>query len=180
MSDVGINPSTLPASAMNSATSAFDAFTDRTDYSLVVVTTITAEGERSGCLAGFVTQCSIEPPRLLVCISKVNHTFGVAQHPRLLAVHLLGERQSDLASLFGEQTGDRVDKFSQVGWHPGPDGVPLLNDCAAWLVVDVLDRFDVGDHQALLTAPRDGGTGNQSGLMTIRNAPPLDAGHPAD
>ena len=165
---------------MSSAATAFDAFTDRTDYPLVVVTTIAADGERAGCLAGFVTQCSIEPPRLLVCISKANHTFGVAQRARLFAVHLLGEHQVELASRFGEQTGDRVDKFSQVGWHPGPEGVPLLDDCAAWLVLNLLDRFEVGDHQGLLASPQDGGTGSQSGLMTIRNAPPFDAGHPAD
>lgn len=164
----------------NPATSAFDAFTDRTDYPLVVLTTIAAEGERSGCLAGFVTQCSIDPPRLLVCISRTNHTFGVAQRARLFAVHLLGDHQVEVASLFGEQTGDHVDKFSRVRWHPGPEGVPLLDECAAWLVVMSLERFEVGDHQALLTSPRDGGTGTQAGLMTVRTAPSFDAGHPAD
>jgi flavin reductase (DIM6/NTAB) family NADH-FMN oxidoreductase RutF len=146
----------------------------------VVVTTIDEEGERAGCLAGFVTQCSIEPPRLLVCVSKVNHTFSIAQRARLFGVHLLGDQQSDLASLFGEQTGDRVDKFSRARWHAGHGGVPLLDDCAAWLVVKLVDRFDVGDHQALLTEPEDGGSGTESGLMTFRTAPALDAGHPAD
>lgn len=165
---------------MSSAAQAFDAFADRTDYPLVVVTTVATDGERSGCLAGFTTQCSIEPVRLLVCISKANHTFKVAQRARLFAVHLLGDRQSELASLFGEQTGDHVDKFSQVQWHPGPEGVPLLDECAAWSVLTLIDRFDVGDHQALLTSPQDGGSGSQSGLMTFRTAPPLDAGHPAD
>ena len=34
--------------------------------------------ERSGCLVGFHTQCSIAPSRWIVCISKKNHTYGIA------------------------------------------------------------------------------------------------------
>jgi flavin reductase (DIM6/NTAB) family NADH-FMN oxidoreductase RutF len=59
----------------------------------------------SGCLAGFVTQCSISPPNFLVCISKVNHTLVVAQHSSGMGLHLLGADQVDLARLFGEETG---------------------------------------------------------------------------
>lgn len=165
---------------MSTPPNAIDAFADRADYPLVVLTTINPSGERSGCLAGFITQCSVVPPRLLVCISKANHTFGVVRTAHLVPLHLLGERQGGLASRFGEQTGDRVDKFADIRWRPGPDGIPLLGDCAAWLVVELLDRFDVGDHQALLTAPTVGGPGAQSGLLTLRAAPPLKAAHPAE
>jgi len=165
-----VSPSTDPV----------DVFTGKMDYPLVVITTISEDGERSGCLAGFVTQCSIDPPRFLVCVSRVNHTFDTTRRARLLALHVLGADQVDMASHFGEQTGDSVDKFVDVGWHPGLDGVPVLDDCAAWLIVEILDRFDVGDHQALLTGPREGGVGNRSGLLTVQTAPALDAGHPVD
>ena len=164
---------------MTSEADAIGAFTETTDYPLLVITTIADGDDRSGCLAGFVTQCSIDPPRFLVCISRANHTFNVAQRARYLVLHLLGERQADLASRFGERTGDKVDKFADVRWHPGPEGVPVLDECAAWVLVEIVARFDVGDHQAMLTAPLDGGAGNQSGLLTYCNAPPLDAGHPA-
>ena len=158
---------------------AIDAFTERTDYPLLVITTVDDRGERSGCLAGFVTQCSIDPPLLLVCISRVNRTFDVARRAQLLVLHLLGDQQVDLASRFGEQTGDSVDKFADVRCHSGPKGVPVLDECAAWVVTEILDRFNVGDHQAVLTAPLEGGAGHQSGLMTLRNAPTFKAGHPA-
>ena len=41
-------------------------FFDRVDYPLYVVTVRSPDGEMSGCLAGFVTQCSIDPPNFLV------------------------------------------------------------------------------------------------------------------
>jgi len=157
---------------------AADAYTERVEYPLAVVTTTADDGTRSGCLVGFLTQCSIEPPRFLVCISKVNHTFEVLDRAEVVALHLLGADQDDTASLFGETTGDRVDKFDHVAWHQGPRGVPVLDDCAAWLALAVVDRIDVGDHVAVVTRPIGGGPGTGGGLLTSASAPPLAAGHP--
>ena len=159
---------------------AADAFVDRTVYPLVVVTTVAADGERSGCLAGFLTQCSIDPVRFLVCISRANRTFEVVTRASVLALHLLGEDQDSEASLFGEETGDRTDKFARTRWHPGTLGVPVLDECAAWLVVGIVRRVDVGDHLGLVAYPIDGGPGTHGGVLSNRNAPPLEAGHPAD
>jgi flavin reductase (DIM6/NTAB) family NADH-FMN oxidoreductase RutF len=41
---------------------AFDEIADTIDYPMWIVTAA-ARGERSGCLVGFATQCSIEPVR---------------------------------------------------------------------------------------------------------------------
>ena len=154
--------------------------TDRVDYSLYVVTSIDVAGERSGCLAGFVTQCSIKPTRFIVCISSVNHTFDVVRKAHAVGLHLLGADQSDLASLFGEATGDAVEKFACSAWKPGETGVPILADCAAWIEGRIDDRFEAGDHQALLVTPVAGGAGTPPGSLTFQTAPRFEPGHPAD
>jgi flavin reductase (DIM6/NTAB) family NADH-FMN oxidoreductase RutF len=154
------------------------AFGERVEFSLFVVTTGNHAGEMSGCLAGFVTQCSIGPPRFLVCISKVNHTYFVAERSETLVLHLLGTDQIDLASLFGERTGDVVAKFERCRWHLGSLGAPVLDDCAAWVEGTIIERLGVGDHQALLMRPVDGGAGGHEGILTIRGAPSFQAGHP--
>ena len=48
------------------------------------------------------------------------------------------------------------------------------------MVVEIRDRFGVGDHEGQFTAPFDGGAGNPLGLPTIRTAPPFETSHPAD
>jgi flavin reductase (DIM6/NTAB) family NADH-FMN oxidoreductase RutF len=154
------------------------AVREHVEFSLYVVTTGNQAGEVSGCLAGFVTQCSIGPPRFLVCISKVNHTYFVAERSESLVLHLLGADQIELASLFGEQTGDVVAKLEQCRWHPGSLGAPVLEDCAAWVEGTIMERFAVGDHQALLIRPVDGGAGRYNGVLTIRGAPSFQPGHP--
>jgi flavin reductase (DIM6/NTAB) family NADH-FMN oxidoreductase RutF len=155
------------------------AFFDLIDYPYYVVTVRSPEAEMSGCLAGFVTQCSIDPPNFLVCISKVNHTLGVAERAQGMGLHLLGQDQVDLARLFGEETGDLVDKFDSVDWRLGPTGAPLLVDAAVSLEGQVLGHFSVGDHEAFLMRGVRAVAGEQRGLLTFRGAPPLHPGHPA-
>lgn len=155
------------------------AMVGRLDYPMFVVTAADADGP-SGCLAGFVTQCSIHPPRFLVCVSEKNHTAPVAERSAALGLHLLGADQHDLASVFGELTGDRTDKFSGVTWHPGVTGAPILEECAAWVEGRVLGRHDLGDHVGHLVEPVDGGAGDHPGELTFSQVRDLEPGHPAD
>ena len=68
------------------------------DYPMLIVTTVDQE-ERAGCLVGFSTQCSIGPPRYLVCLSDKNRTTRVAARAVALAVHFVPEAARDLAEL---------------------------------------------------------------------------------
>lgn len=139
---------------MSDVSSAIDQVVSRLDYPVFVVTTVDRTGaERAGCLVGFLTQCSIDPVRFLVCLSVRNHTYRLARRADLLAVHLIGEDQRELAELFGGTTGDELDKFRRCAWSPGPGGVPVLDDASGWFVGEILDRVELGDHVGFLVSP---------------------------
>jgi flavin reductase (DIM6/NTAB) family NADH-FMN oxidoreductase RutF len=154
-----------------------EAIVNAADYPLYVVTAF-ATDERSGCLAGFVTQSSIQPVRFIVCVSKVNHTYGIAERSEGLALHLLGSDQREVASLFGEKTGDMVDKFERVQWIGGLTGVPILSECAAWVEGRVIDRMNGGDHEAFLIDVVAGGAGTHPGGFMFSDATDFEPGHP--
>lgn len=156
-----------------------DAFMDRLNPEMCVVTAA-AGGERSGCLVGFSAQCSIQPARYAVWLSKANHTYRVARAADRLAVHLLTRDQHDLAALFGGESGDSVDKFAGVRWREDGDAV-VLEDAAAWLVGTVRDRLDSGDHVCFVVEPeRWGGRDTDAPLLRLRDALDIEPGHPAD
>lgn len=159
-------------------TGTFHDLTGDLEHSMLVVT---AGGDRgpAGCLVGFATQCSIDPPRFAVCLSKANHTFTAAAATDVLAVHALGAGQLDLARLFGEETGDRVDKFSRCRWRRGPGGAPVLEDCPSWFAGRVLQRVDVGDHVALVLEPLAAARGASGPPLLFSAVKGLDAGHRA-
>lgn len=155
-----------------------DAFVKPLDYPMYVVTAA-GGGERDGCLVGFATQCGIDPPRFLICLSTVNRTYRIAAAARTLAVHVLGAGQHDLAALFGGQTGDEVDKLASCDWAPGPDGVPLLADCPHRMIGAVLDRFDLGDHHGFLLEPVETSAALAGRPLMFADVRDLEAGHPA-
>lgn len=161
---------------------AFDRFVTAVDYPVYVVTAAAGD-ERAGCLVGFATQCSIDPPRFLVCLSVANHTFRVAQRTDVLVVHLLAGDDRVNTELFAGETGDEIDKFARCRWEPGPAGTPVLTDAVAWFAGRVLERIDLGDHVGHLLEPRpDAGrppTSDGADVLTFHDARVVEPGHPA-
>lgn len=151
----------------------------RLDYPMFAVTTVADDdGERSGCLVGFATQCSIHPPRWAVWLSVVNHTYRVAQRASHLAVHALSsERNRKLAELFGGESGDEVDKFARCSWSEGPGGVPLLDGVAGWFAGSIAGTFPpTGDHAGFLVEPIaawvDDGVRPDLGYQSVKHVEP--------
>ncbi|MEU2060432.1 flavin reductase family protein [Streptomyces sp. NPDC013455] len=144
------------------------------------VVTAVAGGERAGCLVGFASQCSIQPPRFAVWLSKANRTYRVARNARCLAVHLLTRDQRGLAEHFGGETGDEVDKFAPLDWWEGHGGTAVLADTAAWCVGTVLHRIDGGDHVGFVLDLVEWGPGRDGPLLRLPDATAIEAGHPVD
>jgi beta-glucosidase-like glycosyl hydrolase len=76
------------------------------DYPMLIVT-VSDGRRRAGCLIGFASQCSIDPPLHRVWLSKNNYTYTVANGCHRLAVHVLTPQNRSLAELFGTVTGSR-------------------------------------------------------------------------
>jgi flavin reductase (DIM6/NTAB) family NADH-FMN oxidoreductase RutF len=150
------------------------------DPPMIVVTTVAGD-ERAGCLVGFHAQCSIEPGRYVVWLSKANHTGRVGLRAPMFGVHFLDRRQRALAELFGSHSSDELDKFTRCGWSAGPDGVPLLDDCPnrfAGRRVAVLDEGS--DHLCVVVEPVDVATDGRLDPMHLSDVQDLDPGHGAE
>jgi flavin reductase (DIM6/NTAB) family NADH-FMN oxidoreductase RutF len=157
---------------------AFDALVADLDAPMLIVTT-RAGVEIAGCLVGFSTQSSIHPRRFIACVSKRNHTYRIALHARALGVHVVPADAMALAEVFGGETADEVDKFAQVAWHDGPEGVPRVEACRDWFVGLILDRLDVGDHCAFLLEPVAASHEGHTEAMRLHQAHHIAPGHPA-
>jgi flavin reductase (DIM6/NTAB) family NADH-FMN oxidoreductase RutF len=158
----------------------FEAVMGELDSPMFLVTCHPPGRDPAGCLVGFASQCSIDPPRFLACISRANQTADAARASTVLAVHLLPRSAEPLAGLFGGQTGDETDKFSRCAWHPGPKGAPILDECPNWFVGNVCDRLDLGDHVGLVLEPVAAAhRPDHDALGLIRAAETIEPGHPA-
>lgn len=157
----------------------FNALVGDLDYPMFVATTRSRGGERAGCLVGFATQCSIDPPRFLVCLSRANRTCRVALEAPEVGVHFVPSSAEELVELFGGLTGDEVDKFSLCEWREARGGVPILTECDNWFVGAVLERHDLGDHVGFMLAPVEVQMLVPQAEFTFHRARRIDPGHEA-
>jgi flavin reductase (DIM6/NTAB) family NADH-FMN oxidoreductase RutF len=160
------------------ATGIFNELMGSLDYPMLIVTAASA-GERAGCLVGFATQCSIDPPRFLVCLSEKNRTFALARGGGALAVHLPPADARELVELFGSETGDQIDKFARCAWHAGPRELPLLDECPRWFAGEIVDERPLGDHTAFVLEPFAAENAGRADAFGFQRAKHLEPGHEA-
>ena len=149
------------------------------DYPMFIVTAAAGD-RRAGCLVGFCTQCSIDPARFVVFLSDKNYTYRVAKQAEGLGVHLVPSDQIELARLFGEETGDELDKFDRCRWSVGPLGVPLLDDCGDRFVGRIVEHIGTegGDHLGFVLEPLEVDAAGRT-FLPFSRAKELQPGHEA-
>ncbi|HEX8074067.1 MAG TPA: flavin reductase family protein [Thermoleophilaceae bacterium] len=161
------------------AARAFESLVGSLDYPMFIATTRGA-GERAGCLVGFATQCSIDPPRFLVCVSDKNRTYRVIESgAEAMVVHVAPRDAHDLVELFGGDTGDEEDKFEHCEWRDGPEGVPVLSACPSWFAGWLVDRVRLGDHVGYVLEPFDGAADPDLRPYPFARAKRIEPGHEA-
>ena len=159
---------------------AFESIAGRIDYPIYVVTALAGD-ERDGCLVGFTTQCSIHPPRFLVCMSDKNRTTRLLDGgpADAMVVHLVPEEAGHIVELFGGETGDDTDKFSRCEWSPGPEGIPVLADCPSWFAGRIVERLPLGDHIGHVLEPFAGEDASGGDWFPFSRAQEIEPGHEA-
>lgn len=156
---------------------AFDRIVSSLDYPMFVVSAASGD-DADACLVGFTSQCSIDPPRFAVFLSKANHTYDVALGAEVLVVHRLRADQFEIAEHFGGTSAyDDPHKLSGCSWTPGPGGSPVIDGCD-WFAGRVLQRLDAGDHVMFHLEPIDGNA-RETEQLGSQEALEIDAGRPA-
>lgn len=107
---------------------------------ITVVTTV-VDGEVRGMTANAFVSVSLEPPLVLVSVANKAHMHGYLQQSRRYGVSVLTANQEAYSQHFaGFGAADFQPEFVEV------NGVPLLAESLAHLIVNVTDAHPAGDH----------------------------------
>lgn len=114
---------------------------------VTVVTCLDSGGRPLGLTVNSFTSVSLDPPLLLVCISKqARCASALAQAPHF-AVNVLQTGQQPASIRFAARDEDR---FGATPWSTGETGAPLLMDSLAVFECQRHASYDGGDHDILL------------------------------
>ena len=113
------------------------------------LTVITAahRNERGGQIAVGTFTASIVPdrPRVLAEIQKRNHTHQLIEASGMFAIHLIAREQWQWVRHWGFHSQAETDKFKDIPWQEGPQGLPILDGVLGWLACKVTTKMNGGD-----------------------------------
>jgi flavin reductase len=90
---------------------------------------------------------SLDPPLVLVCVSKTSRFHAAISGSRRWAVSLLRDDQEPIARHFSNKGRDLLTQFDTVPHKPAPVcGAPLIVGAHSWLECDTYATYDGGDH----------------------------------
>ena len=106
--------------------------------------------ESTAMTAAWVTQASERPPCVAVAVRDDRYTRDLVLESGTFSLSVLREDQVDVASHFGDTSGEYHDKLHGVPYGLTPGGSPFLLDCLAYLDCKVLDTVRAGDHTVIV------------------------------
>jgi len=114
---------------------------------VTIVTTVDQKGSPKGFTANSFTSVSLEPPLLLVCISKASFSLNTFKKSKSFAINILSEDQRELSGLFASK---EEEKFKLAKWSAGPENLPLFENSIAHFICERQKLVDAGDHVILI------------------------------
>ncbi len=134
----------------------------------VHVVTLKTPSRINAYSAGWVVRVSEVPVMVQVAVWDQNYSFELAQECDHFVVQILEEGQEHVARHFGRNSGRDMDKLAGFHTHEGTSGVPILDDCLAYLECEVEFRRQFGDHMVLVGKVVNSAT-NRPGKALIYN-----------
>ena len=97
-------------------------------------------------LANWLSQCSFDPPLLMVSIQHDSHTLKLIRASGLFAVHVLASGQRELAGRLGKSSRSQPNKLRNLRWNVSPvTGCPILEDTLGYVECRVTGQLPAGD-----------------------------------
>ena len=129
------------------------------------VTVVTAPGDEvaAGATANAVASLSLDPPLMLVCLDHRSRTLGAVRRAGRFAVNVLSSEGEAHARTFA-RPAPHAEKWQGV---PSEErgGVPILQEAMVWVVCELRDLLDGGDHMIVTGFVEELGTRDGTPLL---------------
>ncbi len=112
-----------------------------------VVTTIGDEGRPVGMTINSFSSVSLDPPLVLWSIGLETPSRSAFQSHGAFAVNIMGAETKDLTMGFARPSDD---KFANVNWSKGHNGVPVLADALVSFECTMEQQVLAGDHEIFI------------------------------
>lgn len=113
---------------------------------VTVVTAMDGETPRGLAVNAF-SSISLDPATVMVCVQRTSSTHDCLFRADHLAINILSTDQLDVVNTFATKSDD---KFSDLEWHSGPCGSPLIARSSARMEVEIRERLQASTHTVFI------------------------------
>lgn len=132
---------------------------------VTVLTTRHGDGRPIGMTASSVASVSLEPPLLLVSVSRDHEMHAALLAAPHFVLNVLAADQEALSRRFA---ADHPDRFSGVGYRENRAGVPVLDGVLAHIDCEKQQAIPGGDHTVFFGLVTGGSVSARSPLLYYR------------
>ncbi|HEV8484800.1 MAG TPA: flavin reductase family protein, partial [Blastocatellia bacterium] len=99
-----------------------------------------------GVTANAFTSVSLEPPLVLVCVSKGGRFATLVENAGTFCINILADYACDLSDRFARKRDAGEVMFADCTSGQTPAGAPILTDAVAYLDCEIAATYPGGDH----------------------------------
>jgi len=132
---------------------------------VTAVTTKDANGKLLGITVSAFCSVSLSPPMVLICIEKTAGCHYAFEESNVFVVNILREGEAETSELFASVIDN---KFEEIDYSLGIDGVPILTNALATLECRVKFSYHGGDHSIFVGEVENISVDDGSPLMYFR------------
>ena len=158
-------PQPAPADGHKIPVDGLDAFKRtfrRHAAGVAVVTALMPDGSPAGFTATSLASLSAVPPLATFNMAQVSSTWPAMTIGNHVVIHTLGPRSRHQAE---RMAADHSVRFVGEHWHPGPYGVPVLDDVTAWMVGTIVEVHPVHHSAVIVVQIDDGSLGDEDDAL---------------
>jgi flavin reductase (DIM6/NTAB) family NADH-FMN oxidoreductase RutF len=126
-------------------------------YGLFVLTAESPSGKIAGATVNWVTQCSFEPPLVVVGVKVESTIHEVIEEANAFALNILGKDQQPVANLFAKHVERDGETIGGAPFRSGKTGSPILENTPAFLDCRLVQVVSGGDHSLFVGEVVDAG-----------------------
>ncbi|WP_310227704.1 flavin reductase family protein [Sphingobium xenophagum] len=120
----------------------------------VVVITCRYDGKRYAMAATAVSELSLDPPSMLVCVNRHASLFQALASGSDFAINILHSSHAAISAACGGKLKGE-ERFEVGNWTAGPDGLPFLSDAQASFICINARQIDHGTHAIFIGDVRE-------------------------
>ena len=103
-------------------------------------------GDVNALVVSWLTQCSFDPPLLMMAVTLGTHSYELLKEGRVFSVNLIDQSQKRIIRQMVKPSHKIGDKLGKVGHVEEDTGAPILRKAFAYLECKVRKIYEPGDH----------------------------------